>query len=118
AVVDATVDHRPVLLVSYDPAMPEPLAEPLPVVQPTACAWILAVDDIVADMAPLAHFELSLVDPGEAPASPLPAWLPAQWSAHSSARAIAALGMIEAPPTTRFHLPLGERTLVLRRIAG
>lgn len=118
AVVDATADRRPVMLVSYDPAMPEPLAELLPVTRPTACAWILAADGVAGKAAPLARFELALADPAAAPASPLPAWLPAHWAAHSSARAIAALGLLEAPATARMHLPLGGRTLVLNRVAG
>lgn len=119
AAVDATLDPRPVMLVSYDPAMPEPLAELLPVTEPTACTWIVAADGLGgAAGAPLARFELQLADRREVPASPLPAWLPAHWSAHSSARAIAALGLLEAPAATRFNLPLGERTLVLARLAG
>lgn len=116
AVVDASADHRPVMLVSYDPAMPEPLAELQPVSRSTGCAWILAADGVPTENPPMARFELSLVDPAQAPASPLPGWLAPWWAGHSSASAFAALGLLEAPAGSRFSMSLGGRTLVLDRL--
>ena len=118
AVVDARADRRPVMLVSYDPALPEPLNELLPISRSTGCAWILAAEGVEAGTSPLARMELSLADPAQAPASPLPGWLDAWWAGHSSASAFAALGLVEAPAGSRFHMPLGGRTLVLRRLGA
>ena len=111
AVTDAVATRQPVLLVVYDPAMTPPLNEILAVNEPTACAWIVSAGE--RDAQALASFTLELQAKG-APPSPLPAWLPPQWSAHSSARALAALGLLEQPGG-ECRLSLGVQMLVLRR---
>ncbi|MEZ0307141.1 MAG: beta-ketoacyl synthase chain length factor [Ramlibacter sp.] len=114
AVTDAVATRQPVLLVVYDPAMTSPLNELLTVNEPIACAWILSAGEPGAQA--LASFSMELQAQGALP-SALPSWLPQAWSAHSSARALAALGLLEtADGECRFSL--GSQVLALRRTDG
>lgn len=83
---------QPVLLVAYDPPMTTPVDELLPVRQPTASAWVLSQTPREQD---LATFCLAVL-PGAEPDAPLPRWMPPAWAAHSSARSLAALALIDA----------------------
>lgn len=119
AVTEAMTTDQSVLLVAYDPAMTAPLDELLPVTDALSTAWVIGSGLPAAPApapVPLARFALEL-GPASAPAAtPLPAWLPAHWSAASSSRALAALGLLDAGPGAALRLPLGAQQLTLRRI--
>lgn len=117
AVTEAASTAQPVLLVAYDPAMRAPTDEWLGVGEPTASAWILTAAEITTQRPTpaLGIFEVELGPDDTRTASPLPAWLPASWAGHSSARALAALGLLEAAPGTVLQLQLGHLLLGLRR---
>jgi hypothetical protein len=117
AVTEAMATHQPVLLVAYDPPMSAPLDELLPVTEPVATAWIIGAGEPSPDMrAPLASFTLELSPAaGDTAPAPLPAWLPAHWATVSSARALAALGLLEAGSGAVLHLTLGRQQLALCR---
>jgi hypothetical protein len=118
AVTDAMASRQPVLLVVSDPAMTAPLDELLPIVHGTAAAFVLTAGDASAARAPLAHLRMTLQAPSDASPSPLPAWLPAAWSSNSSARALAALGLLEQAPGSAASFSLGGQMLVLSREKG
>jgi hypothetical protein len=117
AVTESSVRRRPVLLVSYDPAMTAPMDELLPVREPIANAWVV-------DCAPdgsrpaLASFALEL-GPREADSgmTSIEHWMPQEWAHHSSARGLAALALIDAGEGASLRLGLGGQTLTLRRTA-
>ena len=115
AVTEAAATAQPTLLVAYDPAMTSPLDELLPVTQPTATAWIISSDLPVLPAPALGGFTLALEPAGMQAPSPLPPWLPSNWAGHSSARALAALGLLDAEPGTACRLTLGGQLLTLRR---
>lgn len=117
AATEALTTREPVLLVSYDPAMSAPLDGWLPVHEPTASAWIISAGAHAAAAQPLARFALALTAHAEREASPLPRWMPPRWAAHSSARSLAALGLIDAAPQTELVFGFGPQRLVLRREA-
>lgn len=114
AVTEAMLAAQPVLLVAYDPAMTAPLDDWLPVSQPTATAWVLGPAQ--ADTLPLASFELELNADAEPTA--WPGWLPAPWAAHSSAHALAALGLLDDAPGATHCLAYAGLGLRLRRVGG
>ncbi|MGK2952755.1 MAG: beta-ketoacyl synthase chain length factor [Thiobacillus sp.] len=116
AVTEATATRQPILLVAYDPAMSAPLDELLSVTESTATAWILNAEP--PGMPMLGSFILALEPSGVATPTPLPAWLPQRWSTHSSAHALAALGLLDAAPDMVRHLKLGGQLLSLRRVDG
>jgi hypothetical protein len=115
AVTEAAATQQPVLLVVYDPAMTSPLNELLPVNDATATAWIISCGRPDETVPRLGSFALTLAPAGTQSPSPFPSWLPAAWSGHSSARALAALGLLEAGPETEYKLSLGAQLLTLRR---
>ena len=118
AVTDAAACRQPVLLVAYDPVMTPPLDELLPIAASTATAWVIS-SGMSDEKAPvLGAFAAELAPAHGQTSSELPAWLPAPWAAHSSARALAALGLLEAGPETYLRLALGGQMLTLRRTAG
>lgn len=118
AVTEAAATRQPTLLVAYDPAMTSPLDELLPVMESTATAWIISCG-LPDEAAPvLGCFTLALEPAGTQTPSPLPPWLPSNWAGHSSARALAALGLLEADPGTACRLTLGGQLLTLRRTPG
>ena len=106
------------LFVAYDPAMTSPMDELLPVVQPTATAWILSGPASDASARVLGSFSLNLEPAGSTPPSALPPWMPPDWAANSSARALAALGLLEADPGMVHRLALGGQMLGLQRVEG
>jgi len=108
--------RQPVLLVAYDPAMTPPLDEVLPITDAVATAWIIAAGPARSDAPVLGSFALELGPGGAAQPTPLPLWLPAHWVALSSARSLAALGLLEAAPDTVLRLRLASQLLGLRRI--
>ena len=117
AVTEAAACRQPVLLVVYDPAMTSPLDELLPVAQSTSTAWVISCGTPDATAPILGAFTVALEPAGHAPSTFAP-WLPASWAAHSSARALAALGLLEADAQTALRLTLGGQMLTLRRTAG
>jgi hypothetical protein len=115
AVTDALASGKPVLLAVADPAMTSPLDEVLPIVQGTAAAFVITAGDADTSAPALGRFRMALQPAGEAPASPLPAWLPAAWSSNSSARALAGLGLLEQAAGSSARFSLGGQTLALWR---
>jgi len=118
AVTEAAACRQPVLLVVYDPAMTSPLDELLAVSESTSTAWVIScgVPDETAPV--LGSFGVALEPAGAQAPSELASWLPASWAAHSSARALAALGLLEAGPEMPLRLSLGGQMLTLRRTDG
>jgi hypothetical protein len=104
-----------VLLVSYDAAMTAPMDELLPITDPTATAWILSAGSPQRTPA-LASFDLQFEEANGSSTTPLPAWVPARWAAQSSARALAALGLLDADDDAVYRCTLGGLILCLRRI--
>jgi hypothetical protein len=115
AVTEAAAAARPVLFVVYDPAMTSPLCELLPVEESTASAWIISSGPVDGAAPVLCTFSMALEPAGTQSATPLPAWLPASWAAHSSARGLAALGLLEADAGTPCRFSLGGQMLTLQR---
>lgn len=117
AVSEAVVTSQPVLLVAYDAAMRAPIDELLAIVEPTATAWIISA--ATGKSAPaVASFELQFDEATRASPTPLPPWLPSRWSRQSSARAMAALGLMDAEADAVYRCSLGGLMLCLRRVAG
>lgn len=118
AASEAEVSGQPVLLLAYDPVMTEPMSELLPILQPTATAWIIASGDPLASHAALGSFTLSL-QPANAPEPALPDWLPTAWAANSSAQGMVALGLLDDTHGVRIcELRLGAQTLRIERVSG
>lgn len=115
AVAEAVAAARPVLLVAYDPAMTPPLSEMLPVHEATASAWIISSGPADGPAPALCTFRMTLAPAGTQSATPFPQWLPASWAASSSARGLAALGLLEAEAGTPCRLSLGSQILTLER---
>jgi hypothetical protein len=116
AATECAGDGLPVLLVVYDPPMTSPMDELLAVREPIATAWVISGAASSPAGAPvLGSFALSLEDPAERAASQLPSWMPGPWSGYASARALAALGLLDGgQPWAGFRL--GGRMLGLRRL--
>lgn len=120
AASEARSSGQPVLLVTYDPAMTEPMCSLLPVVHATATAWIIASgSELASGQAALASFELSL-HPAGTQAEPVPpAWLPAAWAANSSALGLVALALVDATQDhTTCEFRLGAQMLRIERVNG
>jgi hypothetical protein len=115
AVTDAAASGKAVLLVAVDPAMTVPLDELLPITQGTAAAFVLSAGDAAPAAPGLGRFRMELQAATGASPTPLPAWLPQAWSSNSSARAIAALGLLEQPAGTISRSSLGGQSLALWR---
>lgn len=113
AVTEAAASRQPVLLVVSDPAMTAPLDELLPIVHGTAAAWVLTAGEGQAPVPALGRFRMELQ--AAAAPSPLPAWLPTAWHGNSSARALAALGLLEQPAGTVARFGFGGQALALWR---
>ena len=96
--------------------MTGPMRELLPISQHTASAWILSAAPASENVPVLGSFVLDLEPQGTTPPSAMPSWLPAAWSTHSSARALAALGLLESPGGTSFRMTLGGQMLSIRRV--
>lgn len=116
AVSDARASGQPMLLLAYDPPMTAPLDELLPVRDGTASAWIISAAPVAGAPPALASFTLDMARQTQAQPSPLPAWMPPDWQAHSSARGLAALGLLSQDTGAQLRLPLGGGMLVLRRV--
>lgn len=115
AVAEMAFARHPVLLVSYDPAMSSPLDECLPIVEPVAAAWIIAPAEGRTSAA-CGSFALDIPAADAFEPSPLPGWMPQQWSAQSSARALAATALIDQPPGASLRLRMGTQALELVRL--
>ena len=115
AVTEAIVCKQPVLLVAYDPAMTAPMDELLSIHEATASAWIISSDVISDGMPAIASFALSLASAASSAPTAWPAWLPTRWASHSSASALAALGLLEAPLETTYRMTFGAQLLCLQR---
>lgn len=119
AVTEARATGQPVLLAAYDPAITAPMNELLAVHQATATAWIISCDAPMQVAVPaLGSFTMSLEAAAAREPTPLPGWMPAGWAAHSSARALAALGLLENADSAVCRLSLGRQLLCLRRSGG
>jgi hypothetical protein len=118
AVAEARTSGQPVLLVAYDPAMTSPMSELLAVDDATASAWLISSGLASAGAADLGSFTLALEPAGTQGPTPLPSWMPANWAHHSSARGLAALGLLDAPSDSVCRLALGMQSLSLRRATG
>jgi hypothetical protein len=118
AVTEAIASKQPVLLVAYDPAMTAPMDELLPIREATATAWVISSDAPVAGVPVLGSFAVGLEHEGALEPTPFPVWLPPHWAAHSSAAALAALSLLEAPAGTAYRTPLGAQTLCLLQLPG
>ena len=116
AVTEAITCEQPILLVAYDPAMTAPMDEILAIREATATAWIISSGAKNDSTPVLASFALELENAGNHTASAWPNWLPTRWSTHSSASALAALGLLEAPTQTTYRTPLGAQLLCLKRL--
>ncbi|HTH78571.1 MAG TPA: beta-ketoacyl synthase chain length factor [Ramlibacter sp.] len=117
AVTESSVRRRPVLLVSYDPAMTAPMDELLPAREAIANAWVI---DCVPDSSrnALATFALALAPrEGQVGMASVAGWMPQEWAHHSSARALAALALIDTAHDTSLRFGLGGQSLTLRRTA-
>jgi len=102
AVSEASTSEEPVLFVTYDSPLTGPIRSLLPVEQATASAWIITSDaesrarhgESPSAQSSLGAFELSLqradANCDQAP----PQWIPASWSANSSARSLEVLGLL------------------------
>jgi len=114
AVTEAAATDQSVLFVAYDPAMTAPINELLPVAEPTATAWILSAG--ASREAPLLQsFTLEFDESATVYATPPPRWFPQSWAAQSSARALAALCLLDAEPDAVCRLTLGGRMMCLQR---
>lgn len=120
AASEARTSGQPVLFVAYDPAMTEPMRCVLPVLHPTASAWIIASGCEPANgQAALACFDLSLAGAELKPPPALPAWLPAAWAANSSAQGLAALALLDdTGPRGVYELSLGSQVLRIERVTA
>jgi hypothetical protein len=116
AASEACSSAQPVLFLSYDPAMTEPLRALLPVEQATASAWIIASGRQPASPAALASFALSLHPATSAANHALPGWLPAAWAANSSAQSLVALALLADMQTSAgCDFALGAQILRVER---
>jgi hypothetical protein len=118
AVTEAIASKQPVLLVAYDPAMTAPMDDLLPIREATATAWVISGGALVAGVPALGSFAVRLEHNGAHEPTPFPGWLPPQWAVHSSAVALAALGLLEAPAGAVYRTPLGAQTLCLLQLPG
>lgn len=115
AVADAHASGQPVLLVVSDPILPEPLQELLPIACSTAASFILTAQNGLLDAASIARFSLALDPAGDEELSALPMWMPAEWHAIPSAKAIAVLASIADPSGTAMRFALGQQVVSVRR---
>lgn len=116
AVTEAIDCAQPVLLVAYDPPMTSPMDELLSIREATATAWIISAGAKSDSPPALASFALRLERTGVHTPSAWPTWLPTRWAAHSSASALAALGLLEASPETTYRTTFGAQLLCLERL--
>lgn len=116
AVTEATVLNEPVLFVAYDAAMVAPMDEMLPIVSPTATAWIISPrsDD---HQEGLADFKLTFQAGAVLSANTLPAWVPKQWHPNSSIQGFAVLGLLQGSPDSCCQFALGDCSLTIRKEA-
>lgn len=115
AVAEAAAAAVPVLFVTYDPAMTPPFSELMPVHDATASAWIISSGPANEAAPALGSFSMTLAPAGAQSATSLPQWLPESWAANSSARGLAALGLLEVEAGTPCRLSLGSQILTLTR---
>lgn len=116
AVTETIACEQPVLLVAYDPAMTAPLDELLSIREATATAWIISNKAKSDSASRLGSFALRLEPAGIHKPSAWPVWLPTRWAAHSSASALAALSLLEAPTDATHRMTFGSQHLCLQRL--
>jgi len=118
AVTEACSSGQPVLYLSYDAPMPQPMRSLLGVEHLSATAWIIAASGLVSHSV-LGSFELSLQQPSGVSDDDVAAWsrLPAAWAGNSSAQGFVALSLLgEEGGACEF--PLGAQRLHLARVEG
>ena len=116
AVTEAITCEQPVMLVAYDPAMTTPMDELLSIHEAIATAWIISSGTRSKSTSALASFTLKLESAAIHAPTAWPAWLPTRWSTHSSASALAALGLLEAAPEATYRMTFGAQLLCLERL--
>ena len=99
-------------------AMTAPMDELLPIREATATAWVISGGALVAGVPVLGSFAVGLEHEDAHKPTQFPAWLPPHWAAHSSAAALAALGLLETPAGAAYRIPLGAQTLCLLQLPG
>ena len=113
AVTESVTCKVPVLLVSYDPAIPAPLNEVITIADSIATAWI--INAAPADAPVLASFKLALHGADARTGSALPEWMPPNWASLASARSLAALALTDGPEDAHCEMMLGSQMLTLSR---
>jgi len=117
AVAEAQTSGQPVLFLSYDASMPEPLRGVLPIAQATATAWIIASAlQPMCGRPPIARFDVELCDAIADADDATPDWMPAGWSSNSSAEAFRVLAMLDGRDAT-CEMPLGAQRLRVTRVS-
>lgn len=118
AVTEARARRKPVLFSCYDAAMTPPMDELLPIREATATAWVIS-SGLERPLKALASFELELQDAAAAQrCTALPSWMPAGWAGHASARALAALALLDGGADAQMAFAFANQSLALRRVAG
>ncbi|MES2942422.1 MAG: beta-ketoacyl synthase chain length factor [Pseudomonadota bacterium] len=117
AVTEAMACEQPVLLVAYDPPMAAPMDELISIQEATASAWIISSGAACDNTPVLGSFALELEHAGSHAPTVWPTWLPTKWATNSSASALAALGLLEAPIETTYRMTFGTQLLCLQRLA-
>jgi hypothetical protein len=115
AVTEAHSSGQPVLFLAYDAPMPHPMRSLLGVDQPSATAWIIATT--CNRSAPLASFELSLLEAPDEIGDEPAAWLPAIWAHNSSAQGFVALALL-ADTHGHCEFALGAQRVRLARVGA
>lgn len=114
AVIEAIALNESILLVAYDAPMLTPMSEVLPIVSPTATAWIISPD--LTRPKGLGKFQLFVDDEPNAELSDLPTWLPNSWLANSSVQAFAVLDLLYASSEVSYRMRLGGGSLVIKQV--
>ena len=117
AVTEARARCKPVLFSCYDAAMTAPMDEVVPIREPIATSWIISASP-GRPLRALASFELELSDEADRPGSTeLPSWMPPEWAGHASARALAALALLDRGAGAQLSFPFGRQSLGLRLVS-
>ena len=106
AALEARSGGRPVLLVCYDSPLPSPLRESMPMVDPTAIAFVLTPEPTARTLASGA---LAL---SAGHGDPWPAWIPASWQANSSVHGLMALAALTLGGASVARLPHSPTTVL------
>lgn len=101
AAAQVVADNLTVLYVCYDSSLPPPICDVMPVVEPTAIALVLTINESPKS---LATWDVAIVPRSNAIA--WQDWLPPAWHANASARGFALLGLLANPARRVARMPL------------